>query len=60
MYDLFNYLVENKNKGFKNYSDKDFDMLLSTQLFDRYNKVFQKYKIDVKIDEISVRTSQVR
>jgi len=57
MYDLLNYFVDNRNQGNKNYSDKEYDNLLSTQLFDKFNKLMSKYKITDKIDEITIKTS---
>ncbi|KAL4487906.1 hypothetical protein ABPG72_022766 [Tetrahymena utriculariae] len=55
----FNRLVNMRRQNRQNYSEKDFNEMLSTKLFEPYDKILERYKIPLKMSEITVRSTQL-
>ncbi|KAL4469445.1 hypothetical protein ABPG74_004698 [Tetrahymena malaccensis] len=55
----FNRLVNIRRQNRQNYTEKDFNEVLSTNLFEPYDKILDRYKIPLKMSEITVRSTQI-
>ncbi|EAR88591.2 zinc finger, C2H2 type family protein (macronuclear) [Tetrahymena thermophila SB210] len=55
----FNRLVNIRRQNRQNYTEKDFNEMLSTKLFEPYDKILERYKIPLKMSEITVRSTQI-